>query len=504
MNSNDIKYVIIQAGGKGIRMGRYAENKPKCLVPVKGIPMIMNTIEKFKDKEIIIIADYKADVLETYLINFCKYNFTVCQTTEQGTAGGLSRVMENVIPDNEPFILTWADLFFEETPEFVFDKELLVGLSDKFKCRWKLEDNKFVNEASTEVGVAGFFAFKNKEKFSKLSISKSLVRGFLSENYTFDEIESFTLSNCFEVGEVDKYENLIASEINHRFFNEVIIDGNKVIKKCIDPKYEDVHNKEKLWYNAVSDRLENIPKIHSYNPFTMEKINGDHLWDIEDDKEQLINNFCDALDSLHNIAEVEANNDDMIDVYLNKTKSRVEEVRSLIRDIDEPMVKINSRMCINPLCDEEYFVNHIKKISNIDKFNIIHGDNTFSNTIADENSKIWFIDPRGVFGNTPIYGDRRYDYAKLYYSAYGNYDSINSKDYRIKLGKRNVDLEIKSNGYEEYADLIIKRSGVPKAEIQLIHACIWFALTGYVKEDYDAVLFAFYKGCQLWTEAVSD
>jgi len=51
MRSEDIKYVIIQAGGKGIRMGRYAENKPKCLVPVKGIPMIMNTIEKYKDKE---------------------------------------------------------------------------------------------------------------------------------------------------------------------------------------------------------------------------------------------------------------------------------------------------------------------------------------------------------------------------------------------------------------------------------------------------------------------
>ena len=35
MRSEDIKYVIIQAGGKGIRMGRYAENKPKCLVPCK-------------------------------------------------------------------------------------------------------------------------------------------------------------------------------------------------------------------------------------------------------------------------------------------------------------------------------------------------------------------------------------------------------------------------------------------------------------------------------------
>ena len=56
MKSEDIKYVIIQAGGKGIRMGRYAENKPKCLVPVKGIPMIMNTIEKYKDKEIAIFG----------------------------------------------------------------------------------------------------------------------------------------------------------------------------------------------------------------------------------------------------------------------------------------------------------------------------------------------------------------------------------------------------------------------------------------------------------------
>ena len=207
MRSEDIKYVIIQAGGKGIRMGRYAENKPKCLVPVKGIPMIMNTIEKYKDKEIIIIADYKADVLEAYLSNFCKYNFTVCQTTEQGTAGGLGKVVDS-IPDDEPFVLTWADLFFEETPEFEFNKDLLVGLSNTFKCRWKLENNKFVNEASTEVGVAGFFVFKNKERFNKLSISKSLVRGFLSENYKDNEIDSFTLSNCFEVGEVDKYESI--------------------------------------------------------------------------------------------------------------------------------------------------------------------------------------------------------------------------------------------------------------------------------------------------------
>ena len=43
-----------------------------------------------------------------------------------------------------------------------------------------------------------------------------------------------------------------------------------------------------------------------------------------------------------------------------------------------------------------------------------------------------------------------------------------------------------------------------KKEMGLIHASIWLSLTGYVKEDYDAILYSFYKGCQLWTEAISN
>lgn len=53
----DIKYVIVQAGGKGTRLGRYTTNRPKCLVPVKGRPMLENTLEIYKDKTVIIIGD---------------------------------------------------------------------------------------------------------------------------------------------------------------------------------------------------------------------------------------------------------------------------------------------------------------------------------------------------------------------------------------------------------------------------------------------------------------
>ena len=50
-----------------------------------------------------------------------------------------------------------------------------------------------------------------------------------------------------------------------------------------------------------------------------------------------------------------------------------------------------------------------------DAFVPIHGDPTFSNIIySSHNDKAYLIDPRGVFGNSQIFGDRYYDIAKLY------------------------------------------------------------------------------------------
>ena len=144
---DDVKYVIVQAGGKGTRMGQYAQNSPKCLVPIDDIPMIINTLNIYKDKEVIIIADHLSDVLENYLKTFYKRNnYRIVCTTESGTAGGLTESL-SFIPDDEPFILTWADLFFEDEPKFFFDSDLLVGLSNTFKCRWSLDGSKFVNES---------------------------------------------------------------------------------------------------------------------------------------------------------------------------------------------------------------------------------------------------------------------------------------------------------------------------------------------------------------------
>ena len=54
-----LDYIIIQAGGKGTRLGYLTKNKPKALVPVENLPMIFHLFRKYPEKKFIIIADYK-------------------------------------------------------------------------------------------------------------------------------------------------------------------------------------------------------------------------------------------------------------------------------------------------------------------------------------------------------------------------------------------------------------------------------------------------------------
>lgn len=501
IKSQDIKYVIVQSGGKGTRMGHYAQNRPKCLVPVNGVPMIVNTMNVYKDKKVIIIGDHLVDLLDSYLDSFCKdYDYEIVRTEENGTAAGLTKAV-SYIPEGEPFILTWSDLFFEKEQEFIIETELLVGLSNTFKCRWKYEGG-FINESSTTCGVSGFFVFWDKSKFYNISTDKSLVRGFLTDYYTEENISTFYNHDCFEVGELDRYEELLKQGPNHRYFNKVDIVGDLVYKKCIDPKYDLVHQNEKEWYGFIGEKYSRTPKVYSLEPLVLQKIDGKHLWEVNKHKGEIVENYCNALDTLHNIGRIGGNPGECMNVYFSKAYQRVAEVSKIIPFVNRPYININGKNCQNPVYNLSYFEDIVSSICDVQEYNVIHGDCTFSNTLVDEQSQIWFIDPRGTFGNTKVYGDKRYDWAKFYYSVSGNYDSINSKKFRVNISNDTVDLEIKSNGYEDFSDVVINRSGMTKREMEIINATIWFSLTGYVKEDIDAVLYAFYKGCELWTQAI--
>ena len=161
-----MKYIIVQAGGKGTRLKHLTKNKPKALVPIDNLPMLFHLFKKYPDKRFIIIADYHREVLREYLASFARVKYQIVDAVGTGTCSGVGQALER-LPENEPFMLVWSDLILPEgfiLPDAYEAGNLpssptadYIGISKTFSCRWSYKNNRFVEEPSLEYGVAGFF-----------------------------------------------------------------------------------------------------------------------------------------------------------------------------------------------------------------------------------------------------------------------------------------------------------------------------------------------------------
>jgi len=501
-DSKDVKYVIIQAGGKGTRMGKYTYNKPKALVSVFGMPMILQALKVFKHSKVIIIADYKYEVMRDYLLTFAKdYKYTLVRSFKTGTCAGLREALKYV-PSGEKFLLVWSDLFLPDDFELTIeDGKNYVGLSGTFRCRWSFVDNRFVEEPSMENGVAGFFIFSDKGLISDVPEEGEFVR-YLSEKKI--KFESFVLSGVREFGTIEEYERLFKEGVS-RPFNRILIENDLVKKIPVDEKGKTLWAKEVEWYRFVSERgYKRIPQVLGFEPLTMKRIEGIHPFEHQPSP-KILENIIGALEELHNLTEtIEADRMSLDKEYFIKTFERLFQVVHLIPHAQKREFTVNGIKVINPLFIKDEIESMLKEIYP-EKFMVIHGDPTFSNTLVSVNEEVFFIDPRGYFGYTSIYGDPDYDFAKVYYSVVGNYDMFNRKKFTLKIDEKGVELEIADNGYSKFEREFFELVGNEKIwKIKLLHAIIWLSLTTYAWDDYDMICGAFYNGALKLKEVLKE
>ncbi len=496
--------VIVQAGGKGTRLGFLTQNKPKCLVSVHGKPLLYHLFSLYPHSSFQIIADYKSDVLKNYLsVIPPKCNFHFIKASGTGTASGISQALKN-ISDHEDILLVWCDLLLAEDYLHFEGLELdspQIGLSRSFPCRWSLDNNgKLVHEASERRGIAGFFRFPNKSIISDIPESAEFVRWLSHKNLNFQIV---FLDKTLEIGTTKAYEAAKATESNTRFFNKLDYQSDRIIKRCVEPNYEHLISNECYWYEYVqSQKYQQIPKIYSTDPLTLEKIEGYHPFEVDSNNigqiQKILHSAIKVLQELHQLDEQPVSVECVKSNYIDNTRNRVESVAPLINSFELETIIVNGLECRNPFHEryswiferaEEYL------LKTQGSFHPIHGDPTFSNMLySNKRAEVVLFDPRGYFGKTKIFGDPDYDWAKLYYSVVGNYDAFNRRQFVLyDHGVGDYIIYLKPSSYRRFTSELTKQLSNP-CRVELLHALIWLALTSYTSDDIDSIRSAFYLG----------
>ena len=500
-----MNYIIVQAGGKGTRMESLTRNKPKALVPVNNLPIIFHLFRQFADKKFIVIGDYKYDVLKKYLAAFGgDYNINlVCATGKNGTCAGLSEAL-TYIPDNERFMLIWCDLVLPDDYEIPETENNVIGISRDFSCRWRYEHGELKEEKTLSNGVAGHFIFKDKSVLKNVPDEGEFVKYLKDQQIVFYEQ---SLYRTHEYGLYSEWSKLPTSRC--RPFNSMEITDDVVKKIPNDEQGVKLANYEIKWYKKLNENgcINNIPKIYSYEPLCMERINGKNIYEMTDcsieQKREILKRIIDSLKQLHSMEEIPADTDSYREAYLEKTFDRLKKVRELVPMANNETVMINGRVCRNIFYHQEELENLVMKYLP-QKFALLHGDCTFSNIMLREGNIPVMIDPRGYFGHTEFYGDAAYDWVKLYYSLFSNYDQFNLKKFSLVIEDSSVQLDISSNKWEclenDFFELL--DGEVTREQMKLLLSIIWLSLTTYAWEDYDSICGAFYNGLYYFEEAM--
>jgi dTDP-glucose pyrophosphorylase len=137
---------------------------------------------------------------------------------------------------------------------------------------------------------------------------------------------------------------------------------------------------------------------------------------------------------------------------------------------------------------------------------VIHGDLCFSNVLYDLRSGVCkLIDPRGSFGRAGIYGDVRYDVAKLWHSVHGLYDFITADMFRVVVDGSRIDLDIRTRPHhqhirEEFADVFYPT--FDRREIALITGLLFASLPPLHFDKPERQLAMYARALQLLDEGL--
>ena len=249
MRLADAGYVIVQAGGRGRRLGPLTANKPKCLLSVDGEPLLYRLFRQLPAARFIIIGDYRFETLRNYLAAVPPgVPYQLLHTSATGTLAGLRDAVAGV-GNGSSFLIVWSDLFFGDLATEVPGDRAVIGLSDTFPCRWSASpDGQLAEVPSSDRGVAGVFLFPAREFLPELPRHGEFVE-FLQQSAL--PLTAVVVPEMREFGTAQAVQQYQGDRAAVRFFNYVELGAREVVKRARLDKYRHLIDAEIRWYDTV-------------------------------------------------------------------------------------------------------------------------------------------------------------------------------------------------------------------------------------------------------------
>ncbi|WP_068776305.1 hypothetical protein [Paenibacillus sp. FJAT-26967] len=290
-----------------------------------------------------------------------------------------------------------------------------------------------------------------------------------------------------------------ASTIRTRYFNRLTFsrDRRTVCKtSSCDRKLKD----EISWYLGLPGELKGYtPEVISYSmeeevQLTMEYINSPTLAEmyVQDSmrEDEWVSVFAQITQLLAQFTRyrAEVHPDALYDMYLSKTKARI--TAFLARNelagkfYRRGFYRLNDRTVACPFRIFESHLDDFLQLLDKPDMSLIHGDLCFSNILYDAKTPaIKLIDPRGRFGEQGIYGDGRYDMAKLRHSLSG-YEHIVQNSYTLDIRDSGLHLHIPfTPGQQQLRESWDAILGDKLGDIAKIEALLFLSLLPLHRED---------------------
>lgn len=533
--------VLILAAGLSSRLSKFThELLPKYLIDIdgnNGLYYLIKYWDKYSKNIFLVIhskynlitISYIKNMLDKYVDKIKIINYD----SSDGTAYTLNKILNNELSNYiiKNLLITWCDIYplddlnFMKTIKQSRERNNIHIFTCGNECRFNLDNENNIIE-SKEGNIIGIYYFQNYKKIhldEKETYGKDIIH-FLKD---MGKINNYKINNIFDYGDEEKLLKILSDNQNNdlnkikcRYFNEFqIINGDKLFKKSNNDKGRDIIMLEKNWYSYIQN-LDNKKSVEYLFPKIYEIFEYGFLMEYKKNyipvyqyfiknndyniQKNILNKIMFAIDNIH---QLDTKIIDKVEFYYNLKKEIYDKLYNRKLIINDYINYFSNIHIVNDI-EIDSFDNIVNKCNQIIleyyqsldilEYSVILGDAQFSNILIDpENiSNITFIDPRGYFGNSKIYGPKEYDYAKILYAITG-YDSFNNNYFNLKninLDNGTIDFEI--NGIYFDKDTLIKYfNKVHEAFVVLI----WLSLPEYNKNNIWKCIGSYYYGLYLGT-----